>query len=140
MAVSTPNLTISPEKVCFAIVKARALDAKDIATDIGDSSNASDDAMIAVLEDRRDDPVMEELARFIAALNEDEQIDLVTLAWLGRGDGSVEEWSDLRSEASRAHNRRTAQYLIGIPLLADYLEEGLSQLGRSCEEFEMGRL
>lgn len=140
MAVSAPNLTISPEKVCFAIVKARALDAKDIATDIGDSSNASDDAMVAVLEDRLDDPVMEELARFIAALNEDEQIDLVTLAWLGRGDGSVEEWSDLRSEASRAHNRRTAQYLIGIPLLADYLEEGLSQLGRSCEEFEMGRL
>jgi hypothetical protein len=26
------------------------------------------------------------------------------------------------------------------PLLADFLEEGLSVLGVSCEEFEMGRL
>lgn len=140
MASAPPNLSISPEKVCFLIVKARAFDVKDVATDAGDSSNASDDRMVAVLENSPDNPVAEEIARFVAALNEDEQIDLVTLAWLGRGDGSVAEWDDLRAEASRAHNRRTAQYLLGIPLLADYLEEGLSQLGGSCEEYEMGRL
>lgn len=140
MAATVPDLAISPEKICFLIVKAREFDVKDVATDIGDSSNASDDAMRSVLESRADDPVLEEIARFIAALNEDEQIDLVTLAWLGRGDGAVADWNDLRGEASRAHNRRTAQYLLGIPLLADYLEEGLSQLGGSCKEFEMGRL
>ncbi len=140
MASAPPNLSISPEKVCFLIVKARAFDVKDVATDAGDSSNASDDRMVAVLENSPDNPVAEEIARFVAALNEDEQIDLVTLAWLGRGDGSVAEWDDLRAEASRAHDRRTAQYLLGIPLLADYLEEGLSQLGGSCEEYEMGRL
>lgn len=140
MAVALPDLAISPEKICFLIVKAREFDVKDVATDPGDSSNATDDAMRSVLESRGDDPVVEEIARFIAALNEDEQIDLVTLAWLGRGDGAVADWNDLRSEASRAHNRRTAQYLLGIPLLADYLEEGLAQLGGSCEEFEMGRL
>jgi hypothetical protein len=33
-----------------------------------------------------------------------EQIDLVTLTWLGRGDGTIEEWDQLRAEASRAHN------------------------------------
>jgi len=27
-----------------------------------------------------------------------------------------------------------------MPLLGDFLEEGLSLLGRSCEEFEIGRL
>lgn len=140
MASAPPNLSISPEKVCFLIVKARAFDVKDVATDAGDSSNASDDRMVAMLENSPDNPVAEEIARFVAALNEDEQIDLVTLAWLGRGDGSVAEWDDLRAEASRAHDRRTAQYLLGIPLLADYLEEGLSQLGGSCEEYEMGRL
>lgn len=140
MAATVPDLAISPEKVCFLIVKARAFDVKDIATDIGNASNASDDGMVAVLEDGREDPVIEEITRFIAALNEDEQVDLVTLAWLGRGDGSVADWDDLRAEASRVHNERTAQYLIGMPLLADYLEEGLSQLGLSCEDFEMGRL
>ncbi|MBZ0141587.1 MAG: DUF3775 domain-containing protein [Pseudorhodoplanes sp.] len=140
MAEELPSLSISPEKVCFLIVKAREFDVKDVATESGDSSSASDDAMMSVLEDRPDDPVVEEIQRFINALNEDEQIDLVALTWLGRGDGNVEDWPAIRAEAVRAHNRRTAQYLLGIPLLADYLEEGLSQLGRSCEEFELGRL
>jgi hypothetical protein len=140
MAQTPPDLSISPEKVCYVIVKARAFDVKDVATDSGDASNPTDDAMASILESRGDDPVVEELARFIAALNEDEQIDLVTLAWLGRGDGSIGDWDDLRAEANRAHNRRTAQYLLGMPLLADYLEEGLSLLGRSCEEFEIDRL
>ena len=72
----------------------------------------------------------------IRALNEDEQIDLVALAWLGRGDGDVSDWQEIRAEAARAHNRRTAQYLIGIPLLSDYLEEALTQFGHSVEEFE----
>ena len=31
-------------------------------------------------------------------------------------------------------------YLLGTPLRADYLEEGLSQFGLSCEDFELGRL
>ena len=50
-AKSTPALAISPEKVCFIVVKAREFDAKDIVTDPGDSSSATDDAMISVLED-----------------------------------------------------------------------------------------
>jgi hypothetical protein len=56
-------------------------------------------------------------------LNEDEQIDLVALAWLGRGDGTIDDWDELRAEAARAHNKRTAAYLPGMPLLADHLEE-----------------
>ena len=39
-------------------------------------------------------------------------------------------------EASRAHNNRTASYLIGTPMLADYLEEALTQFGKSFEDFE----
>jgi len=141
MALILPNLAISPEKVCYLIIKARAYDVKGVSTELDGASDASEeDAMASILEDRRGDAVLEELARFIAALNEDEQIDLVTMAWLGRGDGSVAEWDELRAEASRAHNQRTAQYLLGMPLLADHLEEGLSLLGGSCEEFEIGRL
>lgn len=135
-----PALAISPEKVCFIIVKARELDVKDAVTNPDESSSAADDAMSSVLEDHTDDPVAQELRGFIDALNEDEQIDLVALTWLGRGDGSTADWDELRAEASRAHNKRTAAYLLGIPTLADYLDEGLAQFGMSCEEFELGRL
>ena len=105
-------------------------------TDPDSSSNASDDAMLSVLEDHADDPVRTELTAIIRGLNEDEQIDLVALAWLGRGDGELDDWEDIRAEASRAHNKRTAEYLLGMPLLGDVLEEALMQFGHSAEEFE----
>jgi hypothetical protein len=129
-----PALAISAEKVAYIIVKAREFDVKDVVTDPDSGSNATDDAMLSVLEDHSDDPVVAELRAAIFGLNEDEQVDLVTLAWLGRGDGGLEDWDDLRAEAARAHNRRTASYLLGMPLLSDYLEEGLSQLGIAYDE------
>lgn len=133
-------LTISPEKVCFIIVKAREFDAKDEITEPDPGSNPSDDKDIEVLEAHEDDPVVEELTSLINSLSEDEQIDLVALAWLGRDDYSASDWAVVREEAARAHNERTADYLLGTPLVGDFLEEGLSMLGYSCEEFEIERL
>ena len=83
---------------------------------------------------------MEELASFINLLSEDEQIDLVALTWLGRNDYSASDWAAVREEAARAHNERTAEYLLGTPLVGDFLEEGLSMLGYSCEDYEIERL
>jgi hypothetical protein len=77
-----------------------------------------------------------ELSGFIGQLNVDEQIDLVALTWLGRGDGDLENWRDLRNQAADAHNNRTAAYLLGTPMLADYLEEAMSMFGLSPEDFE----
>lgn len=134
------ELTISTEKVCFIIVKAREFDVKDAVTEPDPGSNATDDGEVAVLEDHADDPVQQELTSFINALSEDEQIDLVALAWLGRDDYEASDWAAVRDEAAREHNRRTASYLLGMPMLADFLEEGLSMLGRSCDEFEAGHL
>ena len=131
-----PALAISAEKVAAIVVKARQFDVKDIVTDPDSASNASDDAMLSVLEDHSDDPVRTELTAMIRGLNEDEQVDLVALAWLGRGDSDIDDWADLRTEAARAYNERTARYLLGMPLLGDHLEEGLAQFGRSLEEFE----
>jgi hypothetical protein len=139
-AAPQPALTISPEKVCFVIVKAREFDVKDQTTEPDPGSNPADDMGVAVLEEHGDDPVAEELTSFIDALSEDEQIDLVALAWLGRDGAAAGEWTEIRREAARAHNERTAGYLLGMPMLADFLEEGLSLLGLSCEEFEIGRL
>jgi hypothetical protein len=128
------TLGISSEKVCYIIVKARQFEAKDVVADPDSGSNPTDDGVVSVLEDQPDDPVYEELMAFIAGLDEDEQIDLIALTWLGRGDASLEEWDDLRSEAARARNERTAAYLLGLPLLPEHLQEGLSQFGRSCED------
>jgi hypothetical protein len=138
---NTPTqLTISPEKLCFVIVKTREFDVKDEVTEPNVGSNPSDDMEAAVLEDHEDDPVVEELVNFISWLSEDEQIDLVALAWLGRGDGKAEDWARIRAEAVSVHNERTANYLLGMPMLGDFLEEGMSMLGYSCEEFELNRL
>src|SRR5258707_10081099 len=137
MADAIPTLSISTEKICFVVLKAREFDVKDADTSSDeDGSNPADDRMVEVLENRPDDPVDQELVAFIEAMSEDEQVDLVTLTWLGRGDGGLEDWDDLRAEAARVHNRRTASYLLGIPLLPDFLEEALAAFGRSCKEFE----
>ena len=139
----TGALTISSEKVCFVIVKAREFEVKDVVTEPDPGSNPVDDQMISVLEDHGDDPVLEELRAFISAMSEDEQIDLVALAWLGRDDNTIEDWPPIREEAARAHVSRTdhtANYLLGMPLVSEYLEEALSLFGFSCEQFEIGRL
>src|ERR1700704_3754683 len=124
-----PELAISAEKVGFLIEKTREFDVKEGATDPDSGSNGADDNMVDVLEDDGGDPVVREITGFINAMTEDEQIDLVTLMRLGRGDGSVEEWDDLRREAADGRNGRTASYLLGEPLVSDYLAEGLDAFG-----------
>ncbi len=134
------DLTISPERVCFLIVKAREFDVKEQVTEPDPGSNPTDDMDASVLEDHEDDPVAEEMISAIRALDEDEQVELVAIAWLGRGDGTVDDWDSLKTQAAEERNNRTASYLLGMPQLGDYLEEGLSLLGRSCQEYELGRL
>jgi hypothetical protein len=135
-----PTLSISSEKVCYLIVKAREFDVQDLDSDPESGSNASDDRMIDVLEEHSDNPVVEEIRTFVAELGDEEKADLMALMQLGRGDGTFEDWEALRDQAFREHGERTAAYLMGEPLVGDYLEEGLSQFGFSCAEFEMGRL
>jgi hypothetical protein len=126
-----PELAISTDKVGFLIEKAREFDAKEGATDPDSGSNPADDDMIDVLEDDGSDPVMYEIADFVNGMTEDEQIDLVALMRLGRGDGGIEEWNELRRDASEMRGRRAARYLLGEPLVSDYLAEGLNTFGLS---------
>ena len=83
--------------------------------------------------DENPDPAHRELVGFIDSLNLDEQIALVALAWLGRGTYDRTEWVEALREARDSHSDHTGDYLVGIPLLGTYLEEGLNQLGLSCE-------
>ena len=125
------GLTVSPADVVYLIARAKEFAVKDAVTEPDPASNPSYDGMAEILEDHPEDSAEQQMAEFISNLGEDEQIDLVALAWLGRDDYSAEEWADVRRQATDAHNDKTARYLIGMPLLADYLEAGLTSLGYS---------
>ena len=130
-----PELGIAADKVRIVIAKARQFDAKEGDSDPDEGSNPTDDGATDVLEDDPDnDAVRQELVAFINGLNEDEQINLVALAWLGRGTFDIEEWDDAIDTARTEHNKRTAQYLLGLPLLGDYLADGLEAFGEDFED------
>ena len=121
-----PHLDIPTDKLGFIILKAREYDVKESDSDPDEGSNATDDDNLDVLEDKSDDPVREELLGAIRDLNEDERVQLVALAWLGRGTYDLSEWRTALDTARSEHRKRTAEYLLGLPLLGDYLEDGLS--------------
>jgi Protein of unknown function (DUF3775) len=133
MGSSMVGLEISPEKVGFVIVKAREMAAKVAAWDDGATSDHDAES---ILESFSDDATADELKGFIRDLNEDEQASLVALAWIGRGSFGPEELDEAVSTARAERTNRTEDYLIGMPLLPDYLEEALDRLGYSVEDAE----
>ena len=86
------------------------------------------------------DEAIEELRGVIDILEDDEVIDLIALAWVGRGDFDREEWPNARALAGERHRRHSAAYLLGMPALGDYLEEGLASLGYNCADDEARHL
>jgi hypothetical protein len=125
-ASSAPSLDIATDKVAFIILKAREFDAKESDSDPDAGSNPTDDGNADVLEDQGDDPVREELLAAIRGLDEDERAELVALAWLGRGTYDLDEWDDAVATARSEHRKRAGEYLLSLPLLGDYLEDGLA--------------
>ena len=136
----TIELSIDTEMACYLIIKAREFDVKVEPVEPNPGSNPTDSGSGEILGDYADDPTYDELVSALRSLNQDQLIEVVALTWLGRGDFSVEEWPEALAAARDVLNRRPVEMLTGIPLLSDYLEEGLSQLGHSCEEAEIGRL
>jgi len=130
--------TINTDKVCFIAVKARELESEDEGMD-ADASNATDDRFVSVLTEDAFDTVRSEITAFIDAMDEEEQAELVALAWVGRGDFSADEWETAIAEARTRRDGPTAAYLLGLPLLAAYLENGLGEFGESCALYAADR-
>jgi len=133
-------LDMDTNKICYIVVKAREFDAKEDVVEPDYGSNAADDQFRQVLESYADDATFDELKQVIDDMNIDEQCQLVALTWVGRGDFTKDEWGEALKAARGAHNDHTAAYLLGTPLLPDYLEEGLAAFDLSCLDFEMGHL
>jgi hypothetical protein len=124
------DLGISRVKIDGIIAHARIFDAREANSDPNSGSNPSDDGVAGILEDTGSDSVRRELVQLIRDMDVDEQVSLVALAWIGRGTYSAREWDDAVMEARRAHNNHTAEYLLALPLLGNYLENGLAELDR----------
>jgi hypothetical protein len=132
--------SIATEKVCFIVVMAREIHAKVPPVEQDPASDAVDDDFREILEDFSDDAMYLELREFIAAMDDDERAELLALMWIGRGDFDGSEWDDALAEARATANQREPAYIMGTPLVSDYLEEGLSAFDLSCTDFEKKNL
>ena len=128
------------EQLAYIIEKAREFDAETAPVDSDSGSNPSDDKDVAILEGTRDNPTKQELTAALDALDDDQRVELLALTWLGRGDFARGEWREALVRAREIHNEAETDYLIGTPLLADYLEEALDALGYSLEDYRKDRL
>lgn len=124
-------LQIATHKVAHITALAREFDVKVAPWD---DTVDQDDNMEAVFENTANDPHAAELKSFIDDLNEDEQVHLVALMWVGRGTYEPEDFAEAVQTARSERVNATSAYLLGVPLLADYLEEGLQRLGIEIEE------
>jgi hypothetical protein len=126
------ELAIPVDKVCWLIVKTREFQAKVEPVEPDPGSNQSERGFREILEDYPDDPVAQQLQTAFRDLDLEERRDLLALLLLGRGD--AEDWAEARGEVGEAAEAGLHHRLLEQPLLADYLEEGLSRIGRSCSE------
>ena len=132
-------LVIPLERLAFIIVKAREFDAEvPVEPDAATGSDPPDDDERQVLLDTPDNPTEQELRDAIDGLGPPERQELLALMWLGRGDYDADSWPEALREARDSTIASVTDYLVGTPLLGDYLEEGASALGVSLEGFGRG--
>ncbi len=131
------ELTIDPETVRRFVLKAKAIsaavnddyeDGHEHEVEL-DGRNADSHHHDGLAEEEETNLTERELRALIGDLNVDEAAELVALAWIGRGDFTGNEWTDAVAEARQRSNKRTANYLLGMPMLGDWLEEGLEAIG-----------
>jgi hypothetical protein len=119
----------------------------EIVATIVDLANAVQDAEEGLLsgeddededEDDEEDEITEEmLTDYIDELNEEQQVALIALAWVGRGDYEPEEWEEaLKIAAERNARGDASTYLTGMEGLGDLLSEGAGAFGLAIEEVE----
>ena len=126
-------INISTDTLEGIIMMAREYDAQTPSTDPDSGSNPIDDGQIDVLESGQGSNIDNELKNFIDGLREDEQLDLVALTWIGRGTYDPEDFEEARQVAAAERTVPTSDYLMGIPLLGDYLAQGLAVIDQIAE-------
>lgn len=129
-------LEIATDKVGHVIIRSREYDTKVDPTSEPTSLDRDDRTSETILEDLPGDATGQELRDFLGSLNEDEQASLIALAWIGRDTYAAAELDEAIETAKSEHRTNAVRYLMSLPLLSDYLEEGLDKLGLSVEDAE----
>lgn len=129
-------LEISTDKIAHVVLRSREVDVKTGAWDDEGDLDRDDVGSETILEDLPEDATRQELKEFLESLNEDELASLIALAWIGRGTYAPAELDEAISTAKTEHGGNGVAYLFSLPLLPDYLEDGLDQLGISAEDAE----
>ena len=76
------------------------------------------------------------LTDYISGLNEDEQVSLVALMWIGRESFDASDLDEAKATARIEATAPTEQYLSGIPDLGELLESGMEALGIDVTDAE----
>lgn len=131
------ELTIDPETVRAFILKARAISSG--VTDDYDDGHEHEvevDGLLSdshhhdgLAEEEEEDLTSEELRELIDDLNVDESAELVAIVWVGRGDYDPAEFLSAVDNARSSATQKTSKYLLGMPMLGDWMEEGLEAIG-----------
>jgi hypothetical protein len=135
------DLTIAPDTVRLIVEKARTVSAavnENYADGAEHEVEVDDDARDphrhdGLAEEETEDQTEQELRQIVRELNVDEAAELIALTWIGRGDYGADEFADAVAEAKQ-RNYRPARYLLGMPMLGDWLEEGLEAIGVSAAQ------
>ena len=123
-----PSIELNPETV-FSVIDL----VRDFQVGVGSSDDDESVNLMAAesieVSHAVTDPILAELETGIDDLEPDQQVTLVALMWLGRGDFETSQWYEALDLAGQQWTNHTGDYLAGTPLLADYLEEAMNQLG-----------
>ena len=133
-------LKISAAKVAHAIERAREHDAV---------AGSWESQMQQIFEDERREAILDHftnaytrgaLAEFIESLSADEQASLLAIAWIGCGTYAPENLAEALDKAHAEQVYPDGDHLSTIPLLAEYLMEGMEKLSEFAEREELQRL
>lgn len=128
-------LNVSGESVCRLVELSQAFQALEPTVLPDDGSNPTDEPDdVPSPTTEEDDPSRAEFRAVVADLEPDQQTEVVALMWLGRGDFQEDEWEGALRLAHDEWTPETADYLLGHPLLAEYLVEGLAIFGVRCDQ------
>lgn len=121
-------LPFNDARIEALVLRFNAVMAKE-AMDISDpGGNASDDEVVVTMQETQGDLSHTEIAQDIDSMNDEQQDALVALFWIGRGDSDPEAWEQTKALARQQHEGLVSSYLLGQPLVGDFLTEGLEKM------------
>lgn len=120
------------DMICRIIQRAREVEAEVPSVDPDTDAPIDADDDRDVLEDEMNETSESELRAVIDDLADDQQVELLALAMVGRGTYDPSEWTDAVEEASDPDAEPILDQLLDMPMLGDYLEGGLAAFDMSC--------